>query len=36
MLKHMYTRFKEFFTVGAILLIGLVYMSAYLLERATA
>ena len=32
----MYTRFKEFLTVGAFVLTSLVYMSAYLLERATA
>ena len=36
MLKHLYTRMKEFFMVGAFLVAGIVYMSAYLIEQATA
>ena len=36
MIKHMYKRFKEFFIVGVFVITGLVYMGAYLIERATA
>ena len=36
MIRHMYNRMKEFLTVGVFVVTGMVYMCAYLLERATA
>lgn len=36
MLKHMYTRMKEFFSVGVFLVAGLVYCGLYLIEQSLA